>query len=160
MKIYEIQDEWRKVLEAVMIDEETGEIFGAEALDQFQDDARAKVANCARYIREVESEIEAMKTAENAIKSRRQTKEKKIEFLKKLTLRAMEVTGKVEEPDIRVSTRKSEKVIVEKLEDLPPEFRNIVTEIVPMKNEIKKAIKNGVEVAGAYIEGSMSLSIK
>ena len=61
MKLYEINDAIRCALDTVQIDEETGEITGAEALHEIEALANDKVEATALYLRESDAEIEAVK---------------------------------------------------------------------------------------------------
>lgn len=51
-------------------------------------------------------------------------------------------------------------VIVDDMEIIPAKYKTIVQTEKIEKNEIKKAIKNGEEVAGVHLESSESLLIK
>lgn len=160
MKIYEIRSEVRKALEALQVDEETGEIIGTDLLDQTMEDAREKVANTARFIREEEADVEAMKKVIDDIKARMDTKKKRIEWLKHCALKGLEAIGsKVEEADIRVGTRKSTSVDVFDMDALPEEYRVEKVTVSANKTAIKNALKCG-EVAGCRLVESLNLSIK
>ena len=160
MKIYEIKTEVRNALENLHIDEETGEIVGTELLDSAVCDARDKVANCARFIREEEAEIEAMKKAIDNIKARMESRKKSVEWLKGAVLSALSVVGgKVEEADIRVSTRKSKSVEIENFDLLPEMFKFEKKTLVADKALIKKALEAG-EVKGARLVENLNLAIK
>ena len=160
MKIYEIKTEVRNALENLHIDEETGEIVGTELLDSAVCDARDKVANCARFIREEEAEIEAMKKAIDNIKARMESRKKSVEWLKGAVLSALSVVGgKVEEADIRVSTRKSKSVEIDNFDLLPEMFKFEKKTLVADKALIKKALEAG-EVKGARLVENLNLAIK
>lgn len=66
LKIYEIPHEIQMALNALEVDEETGEIIGWGKLDALTESATVKIANTARYIRYVQSQIEAMNVAKAA----------------------------------------------------------------------------------------------
>lgn len=161
MKIYEVAPQFRAFFEDAEVDIETGEVvYNAEAFEELRFDAKDKIANCGRVIREWEAEAEAMKTAEKNIADRRKTLEKKIDWLKGLTLHAIEALGeKVEAPDIRVSTRKSTKVIVDE-EKLHLDWFKQVISRKPNTEAIKKALKSGVTVEGAELVENLNLQIK
>ena len=61
MKLYEINYAIREALDTVTIDEETGEITGAEILHAVEAEAHDKVEATALYLRESDAEIEAVK---------------------------------------------------------------------------------------------------
>lgn len=111
MKIYEIPSALRTVFDDAYVDEDTGElIFDAEKFAEVCESAEAKIANCGRYIREQEHEIEAMKKASQDIMERAKAKQKKLDWLIRSTVASINALGRpVDEADIRVSTRKSEQ---------------------------------------------------
>lgn len=161
MKIYQIPSQIRQVFDNAEIDEETGElIFDAETFAQVCESAEMKIANTARYIREQEHEIEAMKQAAKDIADRAKAKQAKLEWLKRTTIASIQALGKpVEEADIRVSTRKSEAVEVDE-EILGREWFFETVTYKPNKTALKHALKNGESVEGASLVTNYSLSIK
>ena len=161
MKIYEIPSQIRQVFDSAEIDEETGElIFDAETFAQVCESAEMKIANTARYIREQEHEIEAMKQASKDILDRAKAKANKLEWLKRTTIASIQALGKpVEEADIRVSTRKSEAVEVDE-EILGREWFFETVTYKPNKTALKHALKNGEPVEGASLVTNYNLSIK
>ena len=58
------------------------------------------------------------------------------------------------------SLRKSESTDIENIEQIPQEFITVKQTFVPDKTAIKKAIKEGREVAGAKVITNYSLQIK
>ena len=58
------------------------------------------------------------------------------------------------------SLRKSESTDIENIEQIPQEFITVKQTFVPDKTAIKKAIKEGVEVAGAKVVVNYNLQIK
>lgn len=161
MKIYQIPSQIRQVFDNAEIDEETGElIFDAKTFTEVCTSAEAMIANCGRYIREQEHEIEAMKQASKDILERAKAKQNKIEWLKRATVASIQALGKpVEEADIRVSTRKSEAVEVDENVLAREWFAETVT-YKPNKVALKHALKNGEPVEGASLVTNYSLSIK
>ena len=161
MKIYQIPSQIRQVFDNAEIDEETGElIFDAETFAQVCESAEMKIANTARYIREQEHEIEAMKQASKDILDRAKAKANKLEWLKRTTIASIQALGKpVEEADIRVTTRKSEAVEVDE-EILGREWFFETVTYKPNKTALKHALKNGESVEGASLVTNYNLSIK
>ena len=166
LKIYEIPHEMQLALNALTIDEETGEIVGYEQLDAVTESATQKIANTARYIRELESKIEAMKQAKANIDARIKTAQKLSDWLGMKTVQALlalpDDKRKVEEPDIRISTHKSESIALDDEKLLDKKFIKVevITKQSPDKKAIKKAIKSGEEVAGARLCTNYTLQIK
>ena len=164
LKIYEIPHEMRLALENVVVDEETGEIIGMDKVDAIAESATQKIANVARYIREMEHQIEGMKEAKANIDKRIKTAQKLVDWLKVRGVQAMIAIDerKIEEPDIRVSTRASEFVALDDEGLLDKRFikTEIITKSSPNKAAIKEAIKAGETVAGARLCKNFTLQIK
>ncbi len=161
MKIYEIPVAIRMCFDEAFVDEETGElIFDANAFAEVCESAEAKISNTARYIREQEHEIEAMKEAAKNILDRAKAKQNKLEWLKRMTVASIDALGKpVEEADIRVSTRKSEAVEVDE-EILGREWFFETVSYKPNKTALKHALKNNEPIEGARLVTNLSLQIK
>ena len=161
MKIYEIPVAIRMVFDEAYVDEETGElIFDAKTFAEVCEDAEDKIANTARYLREQEAEIEAMKQAAKDITERARAKANKLDWLKRITLASLEALGKpVEEADIRVTTRKSTKVEVDE-SILHSAWYVEKVERKPNLRALTDALKQGVEIKGAHLVTNLNLSIK
>lgn len=71
LKIYEIPSQIQAALNALEVDEETGEIVGWDKLEALTESATTKIANCARFLQYAQVQIDAMKDAEEKIKARR-----------------------------------------------------------------------------------------
>ena len=162
LKLYQIPAFMRQALDNLEIDEETGEILNAEGLHSVELSAKDKIANTARYIRECTVLLDAMKQAKQNIDSRMKTLQKRLDYLTGLSLDGMEALGvkKIEEPDIRISTRKSISTMIEDEEAIPSKFVTIVQTQKINKTEIKKAIQAGEDVPGAYLVENINLAIK
>ena len=166
LKIYEIPHEIQMALNALEVDEETGEIIGWEKLDALKESATVKIANTARYIRHVQAQIEAMKVAKANIDARLKTAQRFVDWLSVKTVEGLlalpDGKRKIEEPDIRVSARKSESVLLDNESLLDKKFVRVevITKQSPDKKAIKEAIKSGEEVKGARLCTNYSLQIK
>lgn len=161
MNLYEISSSLKRVLDYGMdVDIETGEVlFDSDSLDQLEMDYLEKLANTGLYIKNLESDIEAIKREEKSLAERRRVKENKAQRLKEYMLNSMNATEtkKVEDPRIAISTRKSQRVIIDDMTKIPLEFIKITESV--NKSEVKKALKSG-DVAGAHIEENESLQLK
>ena len=166
LKIYEIPHEIQTALNALTVDDETGEVIGWERLDELTQGAADKIANTARYIRYVQSQIEAMKVAKANIDARMKTAQRFVDWLSVKTVEGLlslpDGKRKIEEPDIKVSTRKSESVSLDDESLLDKKFVKVevITKQSPDKKAIKEAIKSGEEVKGARLCTNYSLQIK
>ena len=162
LTLFQIPALMRQALDNLEIDEETGEIMNADELNNLELSAKDKIANTARYIRECTVLLDAMKQAKQNIDARMKTLQKRLDYLTGLSLDGMEALGvkKIEESDIRISTRKSIGTVIEDEEAIPSKFVTIVQTQKINKTEIKKAIQAGEDVPGAYLVENINLAIK
>lgn len=162
VKIYEIPAAIAAALDALRVDEGTGEIIGTESLDALRIDAREKALGAARWIGGQRAMIDAMRVAEFNIRTRRQALERRCDWLSARTIEAMQSLGvqKLEAPDICARVRKSpQSVEVYDSDQLPDRFWRVKVE--PDKVALRAALKAGEDIQGARLsDESYSLSIK
>lgn len=141
----------------------------AKKIDEVSLDLDTKIENIGCYIKNLESDIEALKKEEDNLKARRKSAENKIEGLKRyLNGYLMACFPKDEDrakwkfktAKVVLGYRKSNSVEVPDIEKLDKNFIKVKTEVVPDKTAIKDAIKNGEEVKGAFIKQNINLNIK
>ena len=162
MKLYEIPDEYRKVLEGVQVDEETGEILGTDALVEFAGDLNETIKNTGLYLFELDSEAHQIDAQIKRLKARKDGMKRRAETLKNLMLDAMTSTGltKVSDPLVTVYLRKSTATIVDNMELIPKDLLRVKVEKSPDLVAISKTIKSGIEVPGAHLEERQNVNIK
>lgn len=106
----------------------------------------------AKFRSEQAARLKALATAD----------EKRIESLKRYMLNALTALypneRKFSLPTHELTSRRSEKAIVDDPDLIPGEFNRIKTE--PDKSAIKTALKAGKDVPGAHLETNLSWSIK
>lgn len=166
MNLYDIDNAIRNILENGFngtIDEETGELIeeGPQDLEELQMARKDKLEGIALYIKNLEALAEDIKDEEKALADRRKAHEAKIERLKEYLTVSMtnaQETG-LETARAKISFRKSEAVVVDEAK-LDKAYFKATTTYKPALTEIKKAIKEGQEVAGAYIEERKKVRIK
>lgn len=147
------------------INEETGEIDTEKVqsyLESLQVERGKKIENIAVYIKSLESEAQAIKTEEKRLKERREAKERKAERLKDYLKFSLLSVGdsKFETARCVLSFLTSKQVIVSDMEKLDKAYVKERVEYTADKTAIKKAIENGVEIDGAYIEEKKNLQVK
>ena len=144
------------------VDTETGEFdeqgFNDE-LECLEMAKNEKIENIGLFIKNLTTDVADLKAEEKALAERRKTKENKIDFLKSILSGAL-CGEKFETAKIALSFRKSEQVQISDIDNLPKEFLTQKVTISPNKTEIKKAIKDGQNVAGAEIVTVQNLQIK
>lgn len=155
-------------------DEETGEIYeNQEELDKAIDavslDLDTKIENIGCFIKNLESDVEALKKEEDNLYKRRKTAENKIESLKRYLngyLQAVypndddRAKWKFKTAKVVLGYRKSNTVEISNLAELDEKYIKTKTETTVDKMAIKDAIKKGEEVKGAYIKQNLNFSIK
>lgn len=162
MKLYEIPAEYRKVLEGVQVDEETGEILGTDALVEFAGDLNETIKNTGLYLFELDSEAQQIDAQIKRLKSRKDGMKRRADTLKNLMLDAMTSTGlkSVSDPLVTVYLRKSTATIVDNMELIPKDLLRVKVETSPDLVAISKTIKSGIEVPGAHLEERQNVNIK
>ena len=168
MTLYDINSKIIEIIErGFIVDEETGEVIDTAEevnakLEELEFDRTSKIENIALYIKNLEAQAISIKNEENVLAERRKAKEKRIEHLKSYLTSSMVAAGEdgIETSKVCISFRKSEPVIVDE-EKLDKAFikETVKVERKPDKVAIKKAIKSGVVVEGAYIEVKQNIQI-
>lgn len=162
MKLYEIPEEYRKVLEGVQVDEETGEILGTDALVEFAGDLNETIKNTGLYLFELDSEAQQIDAQIKRLKARKDGMKRRAETLKNLMLDAMTSSGlkKVSDPLVTVYLRKSTATIVDEMDILPKDLIRVKVETSPDLIAIGKKLKAGEVVPGAHLEERQNVNIK
>lgn len=161
MNLYQITSDLLKVINGGMVvEDETGEIlFEPSDLEALEGEYLDKLEACALWVKNEQAEIEAIKAEERNLAERRKAKEKRIESMRRYILQSMEDTdtAKLETPKVSLSTRKSQRVIVDDESAIPAEYLR-VAQIVD-KAALKRALRME-DVAGAHIEECVNLQLK
>nr|DAQ55182.1 MAG TPA: resistance protein [Caudoviricetes sp.] len=162
MKLYEIPAEYRKVLEGVQVDEETGEILGTDALVEFAGDLNETIKNTGLYLFELDSEAQQIDAQIKRLKARKDGMKRRADTLKNLMLDAMTSSGlkKVSDPLVTVYLRKSTATIVDEMDILPKDLLRVKVETSPDLIAIGKKLKAGEVVPGAHLEERQNVNIK
>lgn len=160
MTLWQIDEKINKILENdFYVDEETGEVFLPENLDELDVERTEKIENIALYIKNLKSEAEAIKGEIDNLKSRAEIKKKKSERLTDYLEKILN-GEKLETAKVALSYRKSTSVKIENEEIIPDEFMTIKTEKKPNKTAIAKFLKNGETVIGCELIEKQNLQIK
>lgn len=162
MKLYEIPEAYRQVLEGVQVDEETGEILGTDALVEFAGDLNETIKNTGLYLFELDSEAQQIDAQIKRLKARKDSMKRRSETLKNLMLDAMTSTGlkKVSDPLVTVYLRKSTATIVDEMDILPKDLIRVKVETSPDLVAIGKKLKAGEVIPGAHLEERQNVNIK
>lgn len=161
MSLYAIDANIEAILNGFeVVDEETGEIMGMEALETLQMARAEKIENIACYIKNQAAYIGDLKAEEDALAERRKQAEKTVDRLK--TYLAQSLDGqKFASPRAAVSFRKTASVEIIDAGKLTVDYiREVPAKYEPDKAKIREALKAGKEVAGAQMKQSTSVIIK
>ena len=167
MTLYNIDNKILEIIErGFIVDEDTGEIIDSAEevsakLEELEFDRAAKIENIALYIKNMESLVVSLKAEEKALADRRRAREKRIENLKNYLTSSMVAANEngIETSKVCISFRKSESVVVNEAL-LDQKYFNEKVTYTPDKTAIKKAIKDGATIDGAYIETKYNLQLK
>ena len=163
MKLWEINEQLEELLEAIytQAEENDGEYDEQleEKLEELQIEKENKIEGVTLYYKSLLASSKAIKEEEKALAERRKRAEKRADSIKKW-LGFILAGEKFQTSKVAISYRKSEQVIVEDFDSVPEEYQKVKTTIDADKTAIKKAIKSGVDVAGAHLELKQNLQIK
>lgn len=140
-----------------LIDEETGEIEDIDALEELQMERDRKVDNVACWIKDLEYQNTSIKAEQANLMERRKHNERTIESLKGYLDRAL-CGSKFESARCKISWRKSTTLEVDDGAEVPEEFFKVKLEL--NKSELKKAVKDGLEVNGVALVNKKNIQIK
>lgn len=149
-----------KIDENVVIDTETGEVFDEDYLNNLQISRDEKRENIAKWIKNLDSDIEQLTKQKQHFDNRIKSAKNKQEWLKNYL--AADLNGdKWESKDkaVSVTWRKSEVVYIPDETDIPKKWF-IKQDPKLDKAGIKKAIKSGTKVRGASIVTKNNMQIK
>lgn len=139
------------------VDEETGEV-DIDKFDELNMERTAKLENLALWVKDLKAEADAIKAEEKALAERRQAKERKAESIKAYLEKVL-AGQKFETSRAVCSFRKSQKVEITNLDKIPDDYLRYSTPTAD-KTAIKAAIKDGIDIEGAELVESVTMSIK
>lgn len=146
-----------------LVDTATGEIFNLkDRLDELEIDQKTKFDNLGCYIKNLTSDIEAIKVEEKALAERRRVKENKLKNLKQYLTDTLQSAGynKFETPRCALSFRKSDGIEIADGTELDEQYLNIKEVREPNKTLLKEALKSGVSIDGVSLVERLNLQVK
>lgn len=165
MTLYEIDSRIKEIIDSLYdeVDEngEVGEI-DFSILEDLKEERKNKMENIALYIKNLEAEAKAIKEEEEKFEKRRKRMENKAEGLRNLLIRSITENGDKEFSTVHCSVRVRESDKTDILDEslIPKEYMKESIKYSPDKTAIKKAIKSGVEVAGARVIVNRTITIE
>ncbi|WP_305153355.1 siphovirus Gp157 family protein [uncultured Dubosiella sp.] len=163
MKLLEINKAILEVLEkGFTTNEETGEVFEAEDLEQLEMAFEDKVDGIAYYIKNYETSVKAIKEEIKLLNERAKRYENRAKWLRKYLLAAMNARelDKVETIKNTIFTRKSYFVNIVDQDALPKKYFIKKIDYSPDKKMIKETLDAGKRVKGAEIQARVNLQLK
>ena len=174
MNLYDINQALIDTIE-MGVDVETGEILEGQNLDdkinQLSMVLDEKMENIACYVKNLTSDIEALKTEEDNLKKRRKSKENQIKYLKRYLSNFMQLNDipKFETSKCKVSFRKSVSTEVIDQDKIPKSLIKTKTEKTVDKLGLKQFLQNNtkdmskeeqIKEYGAYLSENKNIGIK
>lgn len=160
--LYELTTQFQAAMDALRVDEETGEVVGFEAVDTldaaFEDKAEAyavAIKSLLAQAKAIHDEMDNLKTREAAAKRR-------AESLKNHLAQSMAAVGKdkIETSRAALSFRKSTAVNILSDVEIPDDLCKVKIDRQPDKSAIKKLLQAGELVPGAELVENKNLQIK
>ena len=156
------QELYDKLIES--LDSETGEIDGeiANALAVKQEEFENKALNVAGVVRMFENKSEEIDREIERLTAIKKKVDNTVGRLKTSLSTACQTLGfeKIEGIHAKISFRKSEKTVIDNLEEIPQEYKIEKVTYTADKTKIKEALKSGLNVSGAHLEENKSIQIK
>jgi len=162
-KLYELSMNFNEVIG--MIDDEDVSIEALEdTLQSIEGEIEDKVEGCAKFVKNLEGDVDAIDAEIARLSKRKKTVNNKIEGIKNYVMEQMVYVSKdkITTPVFTISRAKNPaKLVIEDAKLLPGNYLKIIPETtVPDNAAIKEALKAGTEVAGAKLEYGFNLRIR
>jgi hypothetical protein len=166
MKLYDLTNDYLALLEAIDNDEIPEEAI-TDTLESITACIEDKADSIACLLKNLDAECIAIKAEEARLAERRKSKERAHERIKQYLSESLQIAGidKVETARNRITFRRSESVEVD--EDAFIKWAEInrddlLTYSAPKvnKTEVKKALKDGIEIVGAELRIKNNIQIK
>lgn len=160
--LYYIATRYSEALDALEIDEETGELLNADQLDAAAADFDAKVESTALYIKNLVALEDALANEAKMLTERRDAASKKIAACKRYLALCFEIAGKdrYESPKCAVTTRTSKYAEITDESAIPPLWWKERTTRSVDKAGILAALKQGEAISGAEMRERKNIQIK
>lgn len=162
MNLFEINEAIQKcmVIDDAVVDSETGEILDADYLNGLEMARDEKIENIAKWIKNLDADIEALKKQKEIFESRKKQAERKRDSLKQyLSAFLNGQKWDAKDKSVAVSFRKSESVNIIDEYQIPVEYL-VLPEPKIDKMLLKKDLKSGSVIAGAELVTSNNIQIK
>lgn len=166
MKLYEIKQQYRNLLDIQALDEYTNNQDVIDALEKIEEDFEEKAVSVVYAIKNYESEANAIDTEIKRLTALKTARTKRAESLKGYLKTQMQAVAGEEKYAIKtplfnisLSAPKLSAVEIQvPVEQLPMDYLRIKTE--PNKERLKEDLLNGIEIQGVSLAESRTLTIR
>ena len=127
-----------------------------------QNELQEKAINYGYAIKSMEDDVNVISEEIKRLQAIKTAKNNAADRMRESISNTMRLYGieKVKSPTLNISFRKSETVEVDFIEFLPDNLKIVKTMVTADKIAIKKAIKEGQHITGAFIRENFNLQIK
>lgn len=162
MNLYELTNELQNAMDALQVDEETGEVSGFEVVDALDIAFEAKAEAYALTIKNLLAFNKQAKEESAALRKRAQIAENKANRLKEHLAQAMIAVGKtkITTPRAGLSFRLSRSVFVADEALLPDDCFRVKMSREPDLTRIKELLTTGKAMPGCELREKHNLQIK
>lgn len=130
-----------------------------ERLENLYMERNQKIENVALWIKNLESDVLALKAEKEAFAARQKAAENKVDGLKKWLAAALQ-GDKFSTAKCAISFRRSEQVDIRDESLVPKEFLKETITYKPDRTAIKEAMKAGQEISGCLLIENLNPQIK
>ena len=162
ISLYELTSEFEAAMQQIVVDAETGEVSGFEAVDSLNAAFEYKAEAYAVMIKNLAAEAAAIKTERDRMKEREDAIKRRMDSMKQHLAESMIAVGKnkISTAKAALSFRKSVQVSITNDVMLPDDLCKVVVDRKPDKTAIGKLLKAGETVPGAELVENMNLQVK
>lgn len=159
--LYDIDERLASIFiteDGTAVDENTGEILDAAALDAIQMERAEKIDNIMCYIKNLRSDAESYKAEADRLAKRYKAATNKANYLIEYLAAHMEEGKKFSNAHGEIGWRKTVSVDVPDVMKLPEEYRK--AEWKPDKKALSAVLKKGEVIPGASLLEKMKMQVK
>lgn len=160
--LYELTTQFQNAMDALTVDEETGEVIGFEAVDALDAAFEDKAEAYAVVIKSLLAQAQAIHAERDNLRAREEAAKRKAESMKNHLALSMAAVGKdkIETAKAALSFRKSTSVNILSDVEIPDDLCKVTIDRKPDKTAIKKALQAGEIVPGAELVENRNLQVK
>lgn len=162
VNLYELTTQFQQAMDALTVDEETGEVIGFEAVDTLDAAFEDKAEAYAIAIKTLLAQAQAIHAERDNLKAREDAAKRRAESLKNHLAQSMAAVGKdkIETARAALSFRKSTQVQITNDVEVPADLCKVIIDRKPDKTAIGKLLRAGENVPGAQLVENQNLQVK